>query len=468
MKLIVAGYNIDSSLIAALEDQNATPEVISAAYARISRSQKSVEELRKEALVEIEKARKSNENIIFEMGHASIAEHAVYNIDIIGVSRWLTDTIQRSRIASFTEKSQRYVTFRRDYIIPEELKEHPEQLRRYKELSDKLFREYEKSYQLLDKHYQKRKPEMKVRERQCMAKEDARYILPMSTKTQMGMTINARSLENLLRRLAKSNLLEAKELHELIMENVAPITPSLLRYIEDDGYNGQIDLKLISECSFLQQELPFINSLAPFEIVKAMTQSEHIDDLILAGLIYEQSEMDWGENIFEISELPASTKNILWEQVFAGMKSWHKVPRAFELADLVFEIHMSECCWAQFKRHRQCTMFRKSKSEDMIIPGAIRTIGRTRAWQKLYNECQDYVHELPEELTHIGNYLRLNGSPLSVLVKMNMREVYHFVRLRADEHAQWEIQNIAKHMTKIAKKMAPKASSKLCGKSDFK
>jgi len=28
MKLIVAGYNIDSSLIAALEDQNATPEVI--------------------------------------------------------------------------------------------------------------------------------------------------------------------------------------------------------------------------------------------------------------------------------------------------------------------------------------------------------------------------------------------------------------------------------------------------------
>ena len=65
MKLIVAGYNIDSSLIAQLEDQNATPEVISAAYARISRSQKSVDDLRKEALDEIEKARHSNENIIF-------------------------------------------------------------------------------------------------------------------------------------------------------------------------------------------------------------------------------------------------------------------------------------------------------------------------------------------------------------------------------------------------------------------
>lgn len=468
MKLIVAGYNIDSSLIAQLEDQNATPEVISAAYARISRSQKSVDDLRKEALEEIEKARHSNENIIFEMGHSSIAEHAVYNLDIIGVSRLLTDTIQRSRLASFTEKSQRYVTFGKDYIVPDELIDHPQLLKRYNELANKLFREYEKSYQLLDKLYQKKRPDLKVRDRQSMAKEDARYILPMATKTQMGMTINARSLENLLRRLAKSNLLEAHELHNLIMDNVAPLTPSLLRYTENDGYNGQINLNLINECCFLQQELPFISSLAPLEIVKVTTPSEPIDDLILAALVYEQSEMDWGQNIVEISELPASTKNILWEQVFAGMKGWHKVPRAFELADMTFEIHMSECCWAQFKRHRQCTMFRKSQSEEMVIPCAIRSIGRVSVWEKLYIETQKFINELPDELSHIGNYLRLNGSPLTVLVKMNMREVYHFVRLRADEHAQWEIQNIAKLMIKIAKKMAPKASSKLCGKSDFK
>lgn len=68
MKLFVAGYNLDSSLIASLKQDNASPEVISAAYARISRSSKSVEILRQEALNEVEKARKSNESIIFEMG----------------------------------------------------------------------------------------------------------------------------------------------------------------------------------------------------------------------------------------------------------------------------------------------------------------------------------------------------------------------------------------------------------------
>ncbi len=60
-------------------------------------------ELRKKSLAEVQKARSSNQTIIFDMGHSSIAEHAVFNIDIIGVSRYLTEFIQRSRLASFTE-----------------------------------------------------------------------------------------------------------------------------------------------------------------------------------------------------------------------------------------------------------------------------------------------------------------------------------------------------------------------------
>ena len=67
-----------------------------------------------------------------------------------------------------------------------------------------------------------------------MAKEDARYILPLSTKTQMGMTINCRSLEVLLTRLNQSPLQEAKQLYELIYSQVSRIAPSLLRYTDAD------------------------------------------------------------------------------------------------------------------------------------------------------------------------------------------------------------------------------------------
>ncbi|MCD8480606.1 MAG: FAD-dependent thymidylate synthase [Candidatus Cloacimonetes bacterium] len=51
---------------------------------------------------------------------------------------------------------------------------------------------------------------------------------------------------------------------------------------------------------------------------------------------------------------------------------------------------------------------------------------------------------------------------------MNLREIYHFVRLRSDAHAQWEIREISDAIAGIARKNAPNAARMLCGKSEFK
>ena len=128
MKILLAGYNLDFDLIREMKDksglkQDLTPETISAAYARISRSPKPVNELREISREEVDKARQSNRNIVFEMGHSSVAEHAVFNIDVIGVSRLLVEEIEKFRLCSFTEKSQRYVLFNKDFVIPEEIKQ---------------------------------------------------------------------------------------------------------------------------------------------------------------------------------------------------------------------------------------------------------------------------------------------------------------------------------------------------------
>ena len=98
-----------------------TPETLSAAYARISRDPKHVTELRRAARFSVARARKSNENIIFGLGHASVAEHATFNFDISGISRLASETLQSHRLLSFTEKSQRYITIGEDYVVPPEI-----------------------------------------------------------------------------------------------------------------------------------------------------------------------------------------------------------------------------------------------------------------------------------------------------------------------------------------------------------
>ena len=102
-----------------------TPETLSAAYARISRSPLPIDQLRKKACQDVEKARKSNQKIIFAMGHHSVAEHAVFNFDIMGVSRLALEEIERFRLVSYTEKSQRYVTLDGDYVLPGEIRAPP-------------------------------------------------------------------------------------------------------------------------------------------------------------------------------------------------------------------------------------------------------------------------------------------------------------------------------------------------------
>ncbi|MDR1324218.1 MAG: FAD-dependent thymidylate synthase, partial [Candidatus Margulisbacteria bacterium] len=120
----MAGYNLDAEVIAELKKNNprqdVTPETLSAAYARISRDSRPINELRQAARAEVEKSRKSNQKIIFGLGHSSVAEHAVFNFDVIDVSRRAMEELEKFRLCSYTEKSQRYITLDSAYITPPE------------------------------------------------------------------------------------------------------------------------------------------------------------------------------------------------------------------------------------------------------------------------------------------------------------------------------------------------------------
>ena len=65
MEVYLAGYNVDTDVLSELnkngnEREDITPEVLSAAYARISRDPRPINELRIASRNEVERARRSN------------------------------------------------------------------------------------------------------------------------------------------------------------------------------------------------------------------------------------------------------------------------------------------------------------------------------------------------------------------------------------------------------------------------
>ena len=152
LRVILAGHNLDRDLLLeirsllhdcvevetederadlsqtvrqALARDNWTPEPLAAAYARVSRDPRSITELRRVAREEVDRARRSNESIIFGLGHSSVAEHAVFNLDVLGVSRLAVEVLERGRLSSYTEKSQRYILLEEDWVRPDEIRGTP-------------------------------------------------------------------------------------------------------------------------------------------------------------------------------------------------------------------------------------------------------------------------------------------------------------------------------------------------------
>ncbi|MBW2454407.1 MAG: FAD-dependent thymidylate synthase, partial [Deltaproteobacteria bacterium] len=117
LQVVLAGYNGDVEALRSGQGQF-SPETLSAAYARISRYPAPVPRLRAKARQEVERARKSNRTIVFGLGHHSVAEHAVFNFDILGCSRLAIEALEWHRLCTKKKKSQRYITLDGDFVLP--------------------------------------------------------------------------------------------------------------------------------------------------------------------------------------------------------------------------------------------------------------------------------------------------------------------------------------------------------------
>ncbi|KQC06148.1 MAG: hypothetical protein APR62_01375 [Smithella sp. SDB] len=476
MKILLAGYNLDYDLIRELKEksgfkQDLTPETISAAYARISRNPKAVNELREISRDEVDKARQSNRNIVFEMGHSSVAEHAVFNIDVIGVSRLLVEEIEKFRLCSFTEKSQRYVLFNKDFVIPEEIKDV--------NLTDLFIATVEAQNDYYHALYEKLRPYIFEKHKDLAenpsnksmlegwAKEDARYAISMATQTQLGMTINARNLELMLRRLAAHHLAEAKEYSEKLYAVTKEIAPSLIRYTQATDYDKftRINLRrqgsnLLKKCRLASKKLTDVQ-LTSF--------SPAADNKIAACLLFSSLNANYAQCLKIMSKITPQQKRTLFKTAFATLQAHDVVLREMENVDLQFELILSSSCFAQLKRHRMATIIAQEYDPQLgvTMPPSIKAIGQQKDFMKIMRQTQNAYEQIYKKSPLTAAYVLTNAYRKRVLMKFNAREMYHLARLRADAHAQWDIRDLTKKMLTQAKKIMPLTLMMACGKDSF-
>jgi len=118
---------------------------------------------------------------IINLGHLSVIEHAVASFRIKDVSRSLTHQLVRHRLASFTQKSQRYVDEKHfTFVEPPKIEENPEAHKIYLDFMESVRETYRKLRDLK------------------IPKEDARFVLPNATTTEIVITANLREWRHIV------------------------------------------------------------------------------------------------------------------------------------------------------------------------------------------------------------------------------------------------------------------------------
>lgn len=478
LKIKLAGYNVDADVLNEMiakdpSRNDVTPETLSAAYARISRDPRPVDELRKISRAEVEKARKTNKKIIFQMGHHSVAEHAVFNFDVLGISRLAMEELEKFRLCSFTEKSQRYITLQDAYVIPQEIKNTPHE-KTFSEMVQRQFRMYDTLFNALKRFVFEKNSDLASDPKkhtllEGWAKEDARYITPLATEAQLGLTLNARNLELVMRRFASNPLKEVQTMGRTFYELVEHIAPSIILFHQAND----LDMKTYAELK------TYVHAAEGSSIHEKHDQSSALlelvyhtpdaDDLILCGLCHTVSHAGIQEIKKVIDDMDISRKKALFMQAFKYLEFYDSPPREFEYADLIFQLTITAACFGQLKRHRMATITAQMYNPvlGVVVPESIKKIGLEKEFLAVIEETNKVYEELLREVPLAAPYILTNAHRKRILIKMNARGLYHMSRLREDVHAQWEIRQTVRKMCDKAKEVMPLTMLLIGGKDVY-
>ncbi|NLW56830.1 MAG: FAD-dependent thymidylate synthase [Firmicutes bacterium] len=182
------------------------PDRVVATAARLCYSPRTAEELWGELTLEKQKEFLAK---LWSYGHYSPFEHVTFTFALSGVSRALSHQLVRHRIASYAQRSQRYIN-ETDFpvVIPPTIQSDVQAEAEFTTVIRQIREGYKKLVAL------------------GIPKEDARYLLPNACATQLLMSMNARSLFNFLSlRCCRRAQWEIRELAWEIRRQVLEVAP---------------------------------------------------------------------------------------------------------------------------------------------------------------------------------------------------------------------------------------------------
>jgi thymidylate synthase ThyX len=402
-----------------------------------------------ENIVATQQAEAFYDRVLIGYGDDSVAELGGAHIACEGISNIAAKALEDSRLGiSPLEKSTRYVPFDqkiggryRYYREPSIMAgKHSD---RYERTLDHLFDTYSALIKPLMAWIQTRTPQdpdttqrAYISATRAKTLDLLRGLLPMATLTNVGLFGNGRALEYLLVKLAASPHEEVRLLGGAMQGELDKIIPSFVKRAKSDRGHQYSDYIATNreKTQILTRDL--FQDIKPRSIASVTLIDYDIfaEIQVVTAILYPHTDLPFEEIRTVVQQLSTQSRaEIIAAYVGTRGSRFHRPGRAFEETYYTFDILADIGAYRDLHRHRVLSQERQSYSIEhgYIVPPEIETAGFAQPYREALEKAAQTYQLISQTLPEAAQYIVPLAYRVRWRIKLNLREVYHFVELRS-------------------------------------
>ncbi len=428
-----------------------SPITIAAAMARLSRRG---DDMRITLLDEFaEHNGKDNDllkRVITAYGDDSVQQLAGLHVVVENASNLLTKQLEWGRLASYLEQSTRYIYFDQldkngnfKYYTPENFDRSTKIV--YENILDNIFNIYSKLVHDLTDYITKNTTVPKseqdgafrsaIRAQACDA---IRPILPVATKSTVGIFASGQALENLIMRLKASESLEANQVGNQILDESRKVLPTLLERADKPERGGALTAYIANTKNDIRnladKYLPenYGSASPSVQLVKSWPNNELE---LVPYMLYEQSTMSLSEINSEVDKWSIDQKiEVFNSYIGERLNRRHRPGRAIEQASYTWDIICDYGIFRDLQRHRMVSDLEwqlLSPRFGYDVAKLVEEADLTENYEKAFDLSAELYSTLQKAgYNYEAQYATLLGHKMRWTITYNGREAFHLHELR--------------------------------------
>lgn len=429
-----------------------SPVTIAAAMARLSRRGDDMRiTLLDEFAGKTGKDSRLLQRVITAYGDDSVQQLAGIHFVVENASNLLTKKLEWGRLAAYLEQSTRYIYFdKKDsdgqyrYHVPAHFK--PSLKRQYRQIMDSIFDNYSSMvHDLTD--YVRKLSDVPESERdvawqgatRAQACDAVRPVLPVATRSTVGIYASGQALESLIMHLLADDLEEARQTGLDLLEQARQVVPMFLERADKPERGGAMVAYTSntrrSVSALANELLSDTHSDGENNAVTLVDYWPRNETALVADMLYEHSDLPLVEIQNAVSTLTYDQKGkVLQAYMGERLNRRHRPGRALEKAHYSWDLICDYGIFRDLQRHRMVDDMNWQQLSPRLgyeIPKLIEDAGLTDKFEncfdlsiKLYSLVQQAGHSLDAQ------YATLLGHRMRWKVTYNAREAFHLHELR--------------------------------------